>query len=94
VLGTVAMGRGGLRTTVRLNYERGAATTMYTWGPGGRIVDIGAQPFAATPLIATGPNEFATFDLQRGGGLRLRRAGADLVAVTPAGDVRLARIPD
>ncbi len=94
VLGTVPVGRAEHRTTVRLNFERGAATNLYTWGPAGFLVDIGAQPFAPTALIAVSTSEFQTFDLRSRSTLRLRREGDDLVASTPHGDIRLVRQRD
>ena len=94
VLGTVPVGRAEHRTTVRLNFERGAATNLYTWGPAGFLVDIGAQPFAPTALIAVSTSEFQTFDLRSRSTMRLRREGDDLVASTPHGDIRLVRQRD
>jgi CubicO group peptidase (beta-lactamase class C family) len=94
VLGTVPIFDGDLRTTVRLNYERGSATNLYTWDRQGRIVDIGAQPFAATPLVTVSATEFQTFDLRARASMRLRRDGDDLVAITPQGTVRLVRQKD
>lgn len=94
VLGTVPVGRAEHRTTVRLNFERGAATNLYTWGPAGFLVDIGAQSFAPTALIAVSAAEFQTFDLRSRSTMRLRREGDDLVALTPRGDILLVRQRD
>ena len=54
VLGTVPGMEGGLTTTVRLTFERGIGTNLYTWGPAGRVVDIGARPYQSTALVAVG----------------------------------------
>jgi len=92
VLGTVPGMEGGLTTTVRLTFERGIATNLYTWGPGGRVVDIGARPYQSTALVAVGEREFQTMQVRGTGTLHLRIDGPDLVARLPHGSVRLTRV--
>lgn len=93
VLGTAPGMEGGLTTTVKLTFERGIATNLYTWGPAGRVVDVGARPYQSTALVAVGEQEFQTVKVQGAGTLRLRVDGADLVARIAQGTVRLARVP-
>jgi CubicO group peptidase (beta-lactamase class C family) len=92
VLGTVPGAEGGLTTTARLTFERGIATNLYTWGPAGRIVDLGARPYRSTALVAVGEREFQTMQGLGSGTLRLRLDGTGLVAQTPRGNVRLVRV--
>jgi len=93
VLGTVPGAEGGLATTVRLTFERGAGTNIYVWGPAGRIIGIDARPYQSTALVAVGEHEFQTMQVHGAGALRLRVDGTDLVAQTPQGAVRLTREP-
>ena len=94
VLGTVPAGRAEQRTTVRITFERGVATNLYTWGPAGFLIDIAAQPFAPTPLLAISETEFQTFDLRSPSAMRLRVEGENLVALTPQGTIPLVRQRD
>ncbi|MHB1069253.1 MAG: hypothetical protein ACYC1W_05280, partial [Gemmatimonadaceae bacterium] len=82
---------GGLRTTVRLNFERGGATNIYTFNRSRRIEDLGARPYAAVELIPSGVHEFRSFDPRGGGSMRLIFEGTTAFAITPAGRVALAR---
>ena len=91
VLGTVRGPEGGLQTTVRLNFERGGATNIYTWDRGGHIMDIGARPFAAVELLPSGNGEFRSFDARSGGGARFSFAAGKATALTPRGPVTLVR---
>jgi CubicO group peptidase (beta-lactamase class C family) len=91
VIGTLAGPDGGLRTTVRLNFERGGATNIYTFNRSRRIEDLGARPFAAVELIPTAGGEFRTFDPRGGAGMRLSFTNGTLSAITPAGQVPLRR---
>jgi CubicO group peptidase (beta-lactamase class C family) len=91
VVGTLAGPDGGLRTTVRLNFERGGATNIYTFNRSRRIEDLGARPYAAVEVIPTAGGEFRTFDPRGGSGMRLSFANGSLAAITPAGQVPLRR---
>jgi len=91
VLGTVRGPEGGLQTTVRVNFVRGGATNIYTWDRGGRIMDIGARPFAAVELLSSGNGEFRSFDARGGGGARFSFAAGKATALTPHGPVTLVR---
>lgn len=91
VLGT-STGPGGLaRTTVRLNFTRGAATNLYTWAPDGSIVDIGARPFAPAELAWTTDGEFRSWDPRTNSGVRLVFTGGMAEAITARGRVLLSR---
>lgn len=91
VVGTVRAPDGGLRTTVRLNFERGGATNIYTFNRSRRIEDLGARPYSAVELIPSGPHEFRSFDPRGGGSMRLIFEGPMAFAITPAGRVALTR---
>ena len=91
VLGTVRGPEGGLQTTVRLNFERGGATNIYTWDRGGHIMDLGARPFAAVELLPSENGEFRSFDARSGAGARLSFAAGTVTALTPRGPVTLVR---
>jgi len=91
VVGSLRGPEGGLRTTVRLNFERGGATNIYTFNRSRRIEDLGARPSSAVELIPSGPREYRSFDPRAGGSMRLVFEGAAAVAVTPTGRVALAR---
>jgi len=90
----VPAGSAEQRTTVRITFERGVATNLYTWGPAGFLVDIAAQPFAPPPLLAISETEFQTFDLRSPSAMRLRVEGENLVALTPQGTIPLVRQRD
>ena len=92
VIGSAPRGEVGLTTSVRFTFERGAGTNLYTWGPGGRIVDIGARPYQSTPLIAVSQREFQTFQLRSAATLHVSVDGGDLVARLPGGTLRLPRV--
>jgi CubicO group peptidase (beta-lactamase class C family) len=98
VLGTAPNSEGDLMTTVRVEFERGAGTNMYAWGPDGAIMGIDAAPFTAPELIAVGDGVFERFSLRgRAAGVRLvfagRGASATITVATPAGPVTLKRAP-
>jgi CubicO group peptidase (beta-lactamase class C family) len=93
VLGSLRDLEGGVQTTVRLNYERGGATNLYTWSPARQIIDLGARPFTATELVPAGNGEFRAFNPRSGSGIKLRVANGTVTALTPQGAVRLARQP-
>jgi hypothetical protein len=91
VIGTLRAPDGGLRTTVRLNFERGAATNIYTFNRSRRIEDLGARPYFAVELIPSGAHEFRSFDPRSGGSMQLIFEGAAAFGITPTGRVALAR---
>ncbi len=91
VLGTVRGPEGGLQTTVRLNFERGGATNIYTWDRRGHIMDLGARPFAAVELLPSDNGEFRSFDARSGAGARLLFAAGTATALTTRGPVTLVR---
>jgi len=91
VLGTVRGPEGGLQTTVRLNFERGGATNIYTWDRGGHILDIGARPYEAVELLPSENGEFRSFDARGGAGARLTFGARAATAMTPHGPVTLVR---
>lgn len=91
VIGTLRAPDGGLRTTVRLNFERGGATNIYTFNRSRRIEDLGARPYSAVELIPSGAHEFRSFDPRGGGSMRLVFEDMAAFAITPAGRVTLAR---
>jgi hypothetical protein len=91
VLGTVRGPEGGLQTTVRLNFERGGATNIYTWDRGGHIMDLGARPYAAVELLPAADGEFRSFDARGGAGALLTFGAGAATAVTPRGPVTLVR---
>ena len=91
VLGTVRGAEGGLQTTVRLNFERGGATNIYTWDRNGHIMDLGARPYAAVELMPSDNGEFRSFDARGGAGARLTFTALSATATTPRGPVTLVR---
>lgn len=91
VIGTLRAPDGGLRTTVRLSFERGAATNIYTFNRSRRIEDLGARPFSAVELIPSSAREFQSFDPRGGGSMRLLFEGTSAFAITPTGRIALAR---
>lgn len=91
VLGTVRGPEGGLQTTVRLNFERGGATNIYTWDRGGHIMDLGARPFVAVELLPSENGEFRSFDARSGAGVRLSFTAGMATAATLRGPVTLVR---
>ena len=93
VLGTTAGPEGGLQTTVRLNFERGGATNLYTWDRDGRIMDLGARPYAPVELLAGAEGELRSFDARTGKGARFVLSAAGLTAVTPSGSIAMTRQP-
>lgn len=92
VLGTVHDSRGGLQTTVRLNFERGGVTNIYIWDCAGQLMDLGARPYQAVELIPSESGEFRTFDGRGGTGVRLVFDAGTAVAITPRGRVTLGRL--
>jgi CubicO group peptidase (beta-lactamase class C family) len=93
VLGTTAGPEGGLQTTVRLNFERGGATNLYTWNRASRIMDLGARPYAPVELLPTAEGELRTFDARTGKRGRFVMRDAGLTAVTPTGSIVLTKQP-
>jgi hypothetical protein len=91
VLGTVLGAEGGLQTTVRLNFDRGGATNIYTWNRAGRIMDLGARPWQAVELVPVENGEFQALDARGGTALRLGFDAGQPVAITPHGRLRLER---
>ena len=93
VLGTVAGPEGGMQTTVRLNFDRGGATNIYTWDREGRIMDLGARPYAAVELVAAAGSELRSFDARTGKGARFVTGASGLTAITPRGSITLLKRP-
>ncbi len=93
VIGTTAGPEGGLRTTVRLNFAKGGATNLYTWGRDGFIVDVGARPFTPTELVPAEGGKLRTFDARSGGGARLRFVDGHGTAITRTDTILLTRQP-
>jgi CubicO group peptidase (beta-lactamase class C family) len=91
VIGSLRAPDGGLRTTVRLNFERGGATNIYTFNRSRRIEDLGARPSTAVELIPSRGGEFRTYDPRGGTGMRLLIEGGAATAITPSGRVTLTR---
>lgn len=85
ILGTAPGEEGGLTTVVRVDFERGTATNLYTWGPGGNIDDLGAQPYESTKLTARSATEFVTTGPAGNTLMRLVAKDGGLAIVTPAG---------
>lgn len=81
-LGTLRMPDGALRTTVRLNYEHGAATNLYTWDASGHISDIGARPWQPLELTQSADGLLRSFDPRTGVGARFT---ADALGLTVQG---------
>lgn len=91
VLGTVRGPEGGMQTTVRLNFDRGGATNIYTWDRSGHIMDLGARPYAPVELLPSENGEFRSFDARGGAGARLSFTADTATALTPRGAVTLVR---
>ena len=91
VLGTTPGDEGGLTTVVRLDYERGAATNRYTWGPDGFISDIGGQPYASTKLVARGAGDFVVIGAAGGVVAQFRATDGGIALVTRRGAIALVR---
>ena len=91
VLGTVGDAEAFAATTVRLTFERAAATNIYAWNEAGRIVDLRARPCESTELVPLGVGEFETLGAQGAAPLHLRLDGGVLVARLAGGAVRLVR---
>ena len=91
VLGTVPGAEGGLQTTVRLNFDLGGATNIYTWDREGRIMDLGARPYAPVELMPGAGGELRSFDARTNAGVRFIVSGDTLVAQTAKGPIRLLR---
>ncbi|MHB8840102.1 MAG: hypothetical protein ACYC7F_14265, partial [Gemmatimonadaceae bacterium] len=91
VIGTLRAPDGGLRTTVRLNFERGGATNIYTFNHSRRIEDLGARPYAAVELFPVKGGEFRSFDPRGGASVRLTFAAGAATTLTPGGPVTLGR---
>ena len=91
VLGTVGDAEAFAATTVRLTFERGAATNIYAWNEAGRIVDLRARPYESTELVPVGAGEFETLGARGAAPLHLRLDGRVLVARLSGGAVRLVR---
>lgn len=91
VLGTARDPAGFLMTTVRLTFERGAATNLYEWNRDGRIVDIRAQPYQPVPLTALEGGDFAVTQATGAPLARFRRDGAAIAVVLSTGTRTLLR---
>lgn len=91
VLGTVTDPEGGMQTTVRLNFDRGGATNIYTWDRKGMIMDLGARPYQPVALMSAEGGELRSFTPGTGKGARFRLSGDTLIVMTPGGAVRLTR---
>jgi CubicO group peptidase (beta-lactamase class C family) len=91
VLGTIRGPEGGLQTTVRLNFERGGATNIYTWDRESRIMDLGARPYQPSELVSAPGGELRTFNAATSSGAKFTVRGDTLVAQTPGGNLRLVR---
>jgi hypothetical protein len=91
VLGTIPGPEGGLQTTVRLNFDRGGATNVYTWDRENKIIDLGARPYAPVELMWAADDGLRSFDARTGTGARFTISGEALIAQTPNGSVRASR---
>jgi len=89
VLGTIPGPEGGLQTTVRLNFDRGGATNIYTWDSESKIMDLGARPYAPVELVAGANGELRSFDARTGTGARFAVSAAGLTAQTLVGPIAL-----
>jgi CubicO group peptidase (beta-lactamase class C family) len=94
VLGTTASPEGGLRTTVRLNFARGAVTNLYTWNREGVIMDLGARPYAPTELLPAEQGEFRVFDARGGAASRLAFTRDGLRVTSAKGVISVPRTVD
>jgi len=88
VLGTSMSPEGGMRTTVRLNFARGAVTNLYTWDRDGRIMDLGARPYAPTELLPAEQGEFRIFDVRTGVSSRITFAADGMHVTSATGTIR------
>jgi CubicO group peptidase (beta-lactamase class C family) len=91
VLGTIPGPEGGLQTTVRLNFDRGGATNIYTWDRENKIMDLGARPYAPVELVTAAGGELRSFDARTNSGARFIVSGDTLIAQTAKGPIRLLR---
>ncbi len=91
VLGTTMSAEGGMRTTVRLNFAQGAVTNLYTWDRDGRIMDLGARPYAPTELLAAGAEEFRIFDARSSTSSRLTFTRDALLVTSSKGTIRVPK---
>lgn len=91
VLGTIRGPGGGRQTTVRLNFEHGGATNIYTWDADGRVMDLGARPWQATELIPVADGEFQAIDQRGGPGVRIVVEVGRVAAITSRGRIELPR---
>jgi CubicO group peptidase (beta-lactamase class C family) len=92
VLGTIRGPEGGLQTTVRLNFERGGATNIYTWDRESRIMDLGARPYQPVELVSATGGELRSFNAGTNSGLRFTLRGDTLVATMSTGPLRIVRV--
>ena len=94
VLGTALGPEGERRTTVRISFSDGAATNLYTWDRAGRIIDLGARPYAQTELLAAPGGEWRTYDERSGGGARFIITDGSVTALLPRNErLRIERLP-
>jgi CubicO group peptidase (beta-lactamase class C family) len=91
VLGTIPGPEGGLQTTVRLNFDRGGATNVYTWDRENKIMDLGARPYAPVELSWEADGGLRSFDARMGAGAHLVMSLGGLTAQTPHGTIVLTR---
>jgi CubicO group peptidase (beta-lactamase class C family) len=91
VLGTISGPEGGLQTTVRLNFDRGGATNIYTWDRESKIMDLGARPYAPVELLWAADGGLRSFDARSATGAHFLMSGAGLTAPTPHGTIVLTR---
>jgi hypothetical protein len=82
VLGTVRQVGMGEVTTVRLAFQRGAATNIYVWGLDGRIGDVRAQPYESLLLPPVAADEVVVLGSGAAALARLRVEGGTLVIAT------------
>ncbi len=85
VLGTARDPAGFLMTTVRLMFERGAATNLYGWNRDGQIVDVRARPYQPIALTPLEGGEFAVTQATGAPLVRFRREGEGIAAVLSTG---------
>jgi len=85
VLGTILGPEGGMQTTVRLNYENGRATNLYTWDRGGHIMDVGGRPYQPVELQSGAGGELRSFNAATGKGAKFVAGDGTLSVQTPRG---------
>lgn len=93
VLGTVPTADAYAATTIKLQFERGAATNIYVWNRKGRIVDLRAQPYMPTELVPEREHRFATVGGQGQASVHFFIDAARMTATSPGGVVVLTRQP-